>query len=357
MTTLRTSGSLRPLDFPTLRILVVLPSVAFLVALSFYNYLLFHSLVELFSVVVAALIFVLARTTQNFMANHYFLFLGISYFYVGLIDLVHTLAYKGMGVFQDATVNEPTQLWILARYIESASLLTAPTYARRKAPVVLVGMLYTAVTFVGLLAVFQWKVFPDCFVEGKGLTPFKIVSEYVICVVLLAGAIRLYGVRTILDTKIFRLLLAAVVTTVLAELSFTFYVHVYGLSNMAGHLFKLLSFLFVFEAIVVTGIRDPFAILFREIKENEKNLREEKEKLEAALKEIKTLQGLLPMCSYCKKIRDDQGDWHSVETYIRAHTNATFSHGICPDCLRRYFPDMAEDVLRGLESQKPPVKK
>jgi len=54
--------------------------------------------------------------------------------------------------------------------------------------------------------------------------------------------------------------------------------------------------------------------------------------LEQALARIKQLQGLLPICSYCKKIRDDQNYWQQVETYIESHVEVQFSHGICPDC-------------------------
>jgi len=60
--------------------------------------------------------------------------------------------------------------------------------------------------------------------------------------------------------------------------------------------------------------------------------------LEKSLHEIRTLKGLIPMCAWCKKIRGDQGYWEKVETYIEEHTEATFSHGICPECLARNFP-------------------
>ncbi|MDB6064648.1 MAG: putative sensor protein [Pedosphaera sp.] len=63
------------------------------------------------------------------------------------------------------------------------------------------------------------------------------------------------------------------------------------------------------------------------------------EELTDALAKIKTLRGLLPICSSCKKIRDDRGYWQKVESYIMDHTNAEFTHGICPDCLRRLYPE------------------
>ncbi|MCX7006092.1 MAG: PAS domain S-box protein [Kiritimatiellaeota bacterium] len=61
--------------------------------------------------------------------------------------------------------------------------------------------------------------------------------------------------------------------------------------------------------------------------------------LQAALAKIKTLRGLIPICAACKKIRDDDGYWQKVEEYIGAHTDASFTHGLCPDCRSKYFPD------------------
>lgn len=65
-------------------------------------------------------------------------------------------------------------------------------------------------------------------------------------------------------------------------------------------------------------------------------------RLQNALTEIKTLRGILPICASCKKIRDDQGFWNQVEAYIAQHTDAHFSHSLCPDCFRSLYPDMAD---------------
>ncbi len=61
--------------------------------------------------------------------------------------------------------------------------------------------------------------------------------------------------------------------------------------------------------------------------------------LQEALAEIKTLRGLIPICSACKRIRTDQGDWTQIELYIQAHSEAEFSHGLCPDCAKKLYPD------------------
>jgi len=68
--------------------------------------------------------------------------------------------------------------------------------------------------------------------------------------------------------------------------------------------------------------------------------------LQASLSELKTLRGILPICSYCKKIRDDHGYWNQVEEYISKNSDADFSHGICPSCVDKHFPEIAEEVHR-----------
>lgn len=68
-------------------------------------------------------------------------------------------------------------------------------------------------------------------------------------------------------------------------------------------------------------------------------LRRVSAQLAAAAADIKTLSGLLPICSYCKVIRNDQGYWQQVEVYVREHSQAEFSHSICPPCLTKHFPD------------------
>jgi hypothetical protein len=71
-----------------------------------------------------------------------------------------------------------------------------------------------------------------------------------------------------------------------------------------------------------------------------RTMHEEKEK---ALSEVKILSGFLPICANCKKIRDDQGYWNKIETYIRDHSEAKFSHSLCPDCMKRLYPYLQQD--------------
>jgi hypothetical protein len=81
----------------------------------------------------------------------------------------------------------------------------------------------------------------------------------------------------------------------------------------------------------------------RNIVEREK-LEEKRDRLisdlQDALSEVKKLSGLLPICSFCKKIRDDKGYWKRLESYIHEHSEAEFSHGICPECAKEHYPEI-----------------
>jgi len=80
-----------------------------------------------------------------------------------------------------------------------------------------------------------------------------------------------------------------------------------------------------------------------ERKQAEAELEKTIQELQSALEQIRTLKGLVPICAWCKKIRNDKGYWEQVEAYVSKHTEAQFSHGICPDCMRKLYPEFCED--------------
>ncbi len=245
---------------------------------SLYSYLLFHSLAEFFSIVVACGIFLVAWNSRRFLENNYLLFAGIAYLFVAGIDLLHTLSYTGMGVFQGYGTDLPTQLWIVARYLESISLLIAPLFLGRSFDIKTVFITYIGAVALLLGSIFYWDIFPVCFVESVGLTPFKKISEYLICLILIGAIASLNQKRGEFDQRVFRLLVASILLTICSELAFTFYVDAYDFSNMIGHFSKIISFYLIYKAIIETGLVRPYDLLFRNLKKNEEVLRESEEK-------------------------------------------------------------------------------
>ena len=98
---------------------------------------------------------------------------------------------------------------------------------------------------------------------------------------------------------------------------------------------------------ILDSQKNPFGELFekvlgefRELVESHLSLLDMNEKLKNALSEVKILRGMLPICSNCKSIRDDKGYWNQIESYIHKHSEAEFSHSICPDCAKKLYPDL-----------------
>ncbi len=265
-----------------------------LYASSLSSYLLFHSLIELFCIVTAFVIFVLAWHTRRIQDNQYLLFVGIALLGTAAIELVHALAYKGMGVFAGSSADLPTQLWIAFRYLFSISLLIAPLFIRRRFRAWRMLALYIGVTIALLVSIFS-GLFPACFVEGSGLTPFKINSEYVIALIFVASLGLLIANRQSFDGTVFGLMAGAIVSSIASELAFTEYVSVFGLANMIGHFFLLASMVLIYRALAITGIVEPSSLLFRNLKMSEAALQRAHDELKNSEAEITAMLENVPI--------------------------------------------------------------
>ncbi|MCP3928073.1 MAG: PAS domain S-box protein, partial [Bacteroidetes bacterium] len=238
------------------------------------NYLLFHSITELASIVIAWSLFVIVWNTRGILKNEVCIFIGVDYLFIGGLDLLHTLSYKGMGVFStELEANLSAQLWIVARYIEAGALLFVPFSLSKQIKFSSIFALFFLVTASGLSAIW-WGIFPDCYIEGAGLTEFKKNSEYIIIGLLVATLFFLYLKQNLFEKTVYYFLILSVIFTILAELAFTFYVSVYGFSNLVGHLCKIVSFYCLYKALIKEVLTNPYNLMFKEVSEKEKRYRQ-----------------------------------------------------------------------------------
>jgi signal transduction histidine kinase len=272
--------------------------IAALYVISVYNFLLFHSIVEFFSIVVAFSIFVTAWNARGRLEGGFLPLLGVAYLFVGSLDFLHTLAYAGMGVFPGYTANLPTQLWIAARSMESLSILASTFYITRRIRFGPVFVVYSVISALLVVSIFYLHIFPTCYVEGIGLTPFKKMSEYVISAILLVSAYLVYRKKGEFTEGIFALFITSIVLTVCSEVSFVFYVSVYGFSNMVGHILKVLSFYLIYRAIVIKGIREPYDLIFRNLRVSEESLRKLNSRLTLSAGELRRSNEELEQFAY-----------------------------------------------------------
>lgn len=113
-----------------------------------------------------------------------------------------------------------------------------------------------------------------------------------------------------------------------------------------------LQFEAIIDAVLLTLLLTPavYLLLLRPLRQQiearttaEQELHHTIDQLRLALDEVQELRGILPICSGCKKIRDDAGYWHQVDAYFTEHSGTMFSHGLCPECIAHYYPDLNVD--------------
>jgi diguanylate cyclase (GGDEF)-like protein/PAS domain S-box-containing protein len=238
---------------PAVFLLVLMP-------LAHSNFVLFHTLVEGVAVIVAVMAFVVAFNTYPFSQSHYLMFLGCGYFWVGMLDLCHILAYPNMAVFGDIKADSTEQFWLLARLLEACVLMTFTLFTWQKIWRRLVFWSFGLLFALMFLMVYK-GVLPTLFDIDTGLTPTKIVGEYLVMTILIVAGWRIWQQRGTLNKSILRLLLASIVLTIGAELSFT----VYATSNLFlvsfGHILKLISYWVIYVALVESTLTQPFKSL------------------------------------------------------------------------------------------------
>jgi signal transduction histidine kinase len=246
-----------------------------LYAVSYANYLLFHGLAELFSIVIAGGVFLFAWNTRSMDETSGLANLGIAYLFIAFLDLMHTLSYAGMTIFPDYDYYA-NQIWVVARGIEATALfLFAAGIGKKQSNRYAVAFVaYGAITAIGTYLVYVAKVFPVCFVPGEGQTTFKLVAELAIIAALVVTVVLLRSNRSRIDVRVYRVMMASTVLTILGEIAFTVYISNYGISNMVGHFAKIASFYLIYKAIIETGLRSPMVLLFDRLKKRERELEE-----------------------------------------------------------------------------------
>ncbi len=261
-----------------------------LYVISTLNYLVFHSLIEIFTIVIASCIFVITWNSRKYFDNNFFIMAGIAYLFISIVDVTHLLAYKGMNVFPGFGADLATQLWIAGRYLEAFTLLAAAATILWKLDYRKIFAGYAIVTALLLASVFYWKLFPVCFVDGTGLTPFKIYSEYAIAGIIAASLVLLVAHRRRFEPRVFYMLAISFVLTIMSGLTFTRYSNVYDIYNFTGHALRLIAFYLIYLAIVQTGLKTPYDLIFRDLKNSEDNLSRANVRLKSDIDELNRVE-------------------------------------------------------------------
>ena len=259
---------------PWLLTLLALLLAASLYPLSRHNYLLFHTLVEIFFVAVAFTVFSIGWNARKFVRHNALMLLSISFVVIGSLELLHLVSYKGLGIFPDIKANVAAQLWIIARYLEATVFIAAAILLNREtliSPWTLLGF-SILVGSLALTLIWPFDIFPVCYIEGIGLTPFKIISEYIISTLFGLAILLFWRNRDRLDSRVLKLLIYSILFAILTELAFTLYTDIYGVTNFIGHFAKFMSVVLLYRVLVIGTLRSPYATLFRDLSQAKETL-------------------------------------------------------------------------------------
>jgi PAS domain S-box-containing protein len=228
------------------------------------SFLVFHNLIEIFSVMVSLLIFSVGWYTYAQSRNRHALFLSASFLAIGLIDFMHTLSYLGMpDLITPNSTNKGCQFWIAARIISACAFLVSayiyPETVNRwlsKPGLLTAALAVDGLVFIGIICYPHHM--PVMFIQGSGLTPVKIYSEY-LTIILLALSFAAYWIRlSRTGDRVLVFYMAAFVLYILSELAFTLYANPYDIYNMLGHIYKMIAFFLIYRGVFFISVRYPY---------------------------------------------------------------------------------------------------
>lgn len=228
------------------------------------SYILFHTITEITTVLLGFTLMLLALGTIKICKNNYFHFLAIILGLVALIDLFHVLTYAEINIFSNDS-NMSIQLGILAKYYECIMLNLSVIYINKKFNFLNVFIINAIVVISFILSIIIFKIFPVCYIQGKGSTVFYTISEYLIAMCFLVILFRVIKSKRniMIDNKYH--LITSIFFEILSSLIFTFDNDAYGGFNLFGHLFKLLSYYYGFKLIFKCIVVNPYSILFEKL--------------------------------------------------------------------------------------------
>ncbi|PKF72484.1 GGDEF-domain containing protein [Pseudomonas fluvialis] len=230
-----------------------------------------HSCMELLAIVVAALVFSISWHSYRSEQAGNLSLLACGYLAVALLDSAHLLSYRGMPDFiTPSSVEKAIDFWLAARLSEALVLLGVALRAWRPLSNPQQRYQWLAATLGGValmvyLRLYQPQLFPRMFIEGQGLTPLKIVMEWLVIGLLACAAVGLLRRREQPFDR--QGLLLAVGISILSELCFTAYRNPHDIYQLLGHAYKVLACLVVYRVVFVSSIQQPYIQLTSEISE------------------------------------------------------------------------------------------
>ncbi|MGD9567462.1 MAG: MASE3 domain-containing protein [Sedimentibacter sp.] len=253
-----------------------------------FNYLLFHSLAEIYSCIIAGGILIISMSTYNVSKNNYFLFLGIGYMFILALDIFHTFTFGEIILSDQFVYDISTRFWIVARGLELVTYLIAFVFLfhpNMKLNFYIVSSVYFAVTSFLFVDITQLNQFIPAMRLETGMTEIKIFLEYIFAAGFVVCCLLLFKARRKMDKNLFVFLEISIICKIISELFFTKYMAASDFYNMTGHISKVISYYFLYMGVIVNGLQRPLDMIKNNL-DIADNVLKEKEKQHRYMEEV-----------------------------------------------------------------------
>ncbi len=275
-------------------ILLWLLGLAGLYAVSQYNFLLFHGIAEAYSIIVAIAVFVIFWNTRQLLQNNFYLVVGFGCLFAGVFDLIYIFAYPGMSMFPHADGNLALQAKTVAQWYVSLSCVGALLYLHRRIDQTRALLVYSAVAASALAAIF-WRVFPDCYRGGVGITAFERIGLAISCSAYLGALVLSIRNRGEFDRRVYKVMVTAVIVFFVQDAVSAVAVEMDDHARIVAHLCQVVAIYFVYKAFVEVGLRKPYDLLFRSLQQSTEKIRQINTTLQQRADQLRALASELTL--------------------------------------------------------------
>lgn len=297
------------------------------------SYLGLHTAIELFSIVISIMIFLFRWNLRGQNQSRHFAILGTSFLLIGFFDFFHTLSYAGMpDLITPSGVEKAIYFWLAARFTQALAAVaivsiydkndvtkTQCQWATASLSIFALGVSYTLIFYADYL--------PRVFIQGEGLTSFKIYSEYFIFFSLAFASVLLLkkmSIKNFQEDKQKIFILKAFLFMILSEFCFTRYLTHDDLTNLLGHIFKLVSFNYLYRGI----LKQEFLLPYDQLDQTRRKLQIETENLRSMKNELERAERLAALGTMMSGIAHDLAN---VLTIIAGNAAIIEKHNVEPN--------------------------
>jgi sigma-B regulation protein RsbU (phosphoserine phosphatase) len=274
------------------------------------DFLNWHIGLEGFSIIMSFCIFFISFYTVERSKNLRTIVFLTTFLSVGLLDTMHTLTYKGMPNFLTvSSVATATSYWIAGRLTAAVGLLVAGLVKRNNTVkvtrfvFVLASLLYSVIVIY--LISYRQDLIPPLFIEGTGLTPLKIILEYVIIILQVINMLLFYRIYRIgEEIEEYKYIILSLLVSIFSELAFTQYSSVYDTYNFLGHIYKIIAYYLIFKSKFVLNVQRPYLDLQKAERKMVEYANSLEKQVEIRTKEIRTAnEKLMNDMDYARNIQ------------------------------------------------------